>query len=69
MIIYNDRRNKKNSKYICDRCKKELTVEDKIAIYAENKKNKKKKWDFCSRCYRSLERGVVTNDTRENNKR
>lgn len=70
MIIYKDNKDKNNSKYICDRCKKELTVEDKIAIYAENQKRnvKKKKWDFCLRCYRLLERGV-TNDTRNDNKR
>ncbi len=67
MIIYNDRKNKSNSKYICDRCKKELAGAERISIYAENHniKIKKKKWDFCTRCYRLLKRGVEKRNTLE----
>lgn len=70
MIIYNDRKNKENSKYICDRCKVELTIENKLAIWVETQKNnrvsKKKKWDFCNRCYRLLKRGIEKGGTNDN---
>lgn len=61
MIIHKDYKNKSNSVFMCDRCKTELTSEERVIIYVEHKKNDigfRKEWDFCNKCYRSLKRGV-----------
>ncbi len=61
MIAHKDYKDKQNSKYICDRCRTELTGEERVIIYVDCKKSTKgfrKKWDFCTKCYRLLVRGV-----------
>ena len=60
MLVYIDNKNKEKSKYLCDRCKRNLTASERFIIYVEDTKAKvkKKKYDFCSNCYKALERGV-----------
>lgn len=60
MLVKGDNKDKEKSKYLCDRCNKELTSSERFIIYVENVKLrvKKKKYDFCDRCYKALERGV-----------
>jgi len=59
MIISKDYTDKRKSKYKCDRCKTEITIENKYAIYVKRKSgNPKKKCDLCERCYKAFLRGV-----------
>ena len=60
MLLYIDNKDKEKSKYLCDRCKRKLTASERFIIYVEDTKTKvkKKKYDFCSNCYKALERGV-----------
>lgn len=59
MLIEKDYSNKKNSKFICDRCKKELSINTRISIYSKIAyQNPKKRWDLCSKCYAALVRGI-----------
>lgn len=61
MIAYRDYKATHNNKYICDRCKTELTGDERVIIYIDHKKNSigfRKEWDFCATCYRLLKKGV-----------
>ena len=60
MLVNIDYKDKEKSKYLCDRCKQELISNNRFIIYVENTKTKvkKKKYDFCSKCFMALERGV-----------
>ena len=60
MLVYRDYKDKEKSKYLCDRCKIELTSSERFIISVEIVKTrvKKKKYDFCQKCYRELERGI-----------
>ena len=40
----------KKSKYICDSCSKELTIEQRVLI----DRNGKKKYDLCKDCWRKI---------------
>ena len=40
----------KKSKYICDSCLKELTIEERIRI----DRNQKKKYDLCKNCWKRI---------------
>lgn len=62
MLISENKFDKRESKYECDRCKKELSIDTRISIYSKVAyENPKKRWDLCSRCYKSLERGIEKN--------
>jgi len=55
-ICYKD---KTQSLYRCDRCKKVCKLNECKPIYTTNENRKAvKKWDLCLRCYEALERGV-----------
>lgn len=59
MLVNQNKFDKKQSIYKCDRCKKQLNWENKVAIYtAPPRCSPKKKYDFCLKCYRLLIRGV-----------
>lgn len=59
MLVSKNRYDKKQSVYSCDRCKAQLSVDTKIAIYIGlPSRQPKKKYDLCKRCYRSFVRGV-----------
>lgn len=55
---------KANNNYICDRCNKEISKEERKSIYVLEPQSgtrfnsPRKKWDFCQRCYAAMERGV-----------
>ena len=55
-----DYKNNKNSIYLCDICKQRIKANERYIIYVQiTKLNiRKKKYDFCEKCYKSLERGV-----------
>lgn len=54
MLISLNKFNKKYSKYICDRCHKQLNNSNRLIVTI----NYKKKWDLCDKCYKALERGI-----------
>ena len=59
MLIEPDYKNKRNSKFFCDSCKTQLSIETKIAIYVGlPARQPKKKYDLCKKCYKSFVRGV-----------
>lgn len=60
MLVKRDYTDKYKSRYICDRCKKELKFDERFVISVGIIKTgvTKKKYDFCIRCYRALENGV-----------
>lgn len=59
MLVDKNIWDKKQSVYSCDRCRTQLSIETKIAIYIGlPSRQPKKKWDLCFKCYRSLIRGI-----------
>ena len=44
----------RKSKYICDSCEKEMSVDDRIVIFREIAYKKKKKYDLCKDCWRKV---------------
>ena len=60
MLITKNRKDNLKSIYMCDRCKKEISIKERKGIYVTslNTTIPKKKWDFCISCYKSLVRGV-----------
>lgn len=59
MLVSVNRLDNKQSVYKCDRCRTQLSVETKIAIYIGlPSRQPKKKYDLCKRCYMSFVRGV-----------
>ena len=59
MLVRVNRLDREQSVYNCDRCKKQLNWETKIAIYIGlPSRQPKKKYDLCRRCYKSFVRGV-----------
>lgn len=59
MLVHKNLRYKGDSVYSCDRCKAQLNVYTKIAIYVGlPSRQPKKKYDLCKRCYRAFVRGV-----------
>lgn len=60
MLIEKNSFDRKNSKFICDRCKNNITVETRYIVYIQvYKENPRKAWDLCERCYTSLKRGIT----------
>ena len=55
-----DYKNNKNSIYLCDRCKQRIKANERyvINVHITKLNIRKKKYDFCEKCYKSLERGV-----------
>lgn len=55
---------KVNNNYICDRCKRETSKEERKAIYVLEQQvgtrfnSPRKKWDLCKKCYAALVRGI-----------
>lgn len=59
MLIEVQRVKSGKSKYICDRCKRELNSDNRRAIFvAKGSETKAKKWDLCERCYKALCIGI-----------
>lgn len=59
MLVNKNIWDKKQSIYSCDRCKEQLKLETKIAIYVGSSgRQPRKKYDLCKRCYLSFVRGV-----------
>ncbi len=59
MLISTNVRDKTKSIYMCDRCKREITLKEKVAIYTSiNNQNIKKRYDLCNKCYKALKRGI-----------
>lgn len=59
MLIIQNKWDKSESKYECDRCKKELSISTRISIYTKVEyENPKKRWDLCSNCFEMLCRGI-----------
>ena len=59
MLVSRNRLDKKQSVYSCDRCKAQLSVDTKVAIYIGlPSRQPKKKYEYCFRCYKALERGT-----------
>ena len=60
MIIKKDLKNKNNTIYKCDRCKRKITRENNYKVFIKTNTDKQpvKKWDLCDRCYKSLEKGI-----------
>lgn len=50
MILDKSTHKNRKSKYICDSCGKELTIEDRVRI----DRNTKKKYDLCKDCWRKI---------------
>ena len=50
MLINKTTTKTRESKYICDGCLKDLTVDERIKI----EKNDKKKYDLCKDCWRKV---------------
>lgn len=62
MLVSQNKFDKKQSVYKCDRCNTQLSIETKVAVYIGlPSRAPKKKWDLCFRCYRSLIRGINKN--------
>ena len=59
MLVSKDYLGNRGSRFKCDRCKIDLTIETRHAIYIqEYKLMPKKAYDLCDRCYRALKRGI-----------
>ena len=59
MLVDKNIWDKKQSVYSCDRCRTQLSIETKVAIYIGlPSRQPKKKYDLCFKCYRSLVRGI-----------
>lgn len=59
MLVSQNKFDKSESKYECDRCRKELSINTRISIYSKIAyQNPKKRWDLCSKCYAALVRGI-----------
>lgn len=59
MLVKRNLKDSNNSRYVCDRCKVEINLENKVAIYvALCKKQPHKQWDLCNKCYKALIRGI-----------
>ncbi len=59
MLVSQNKFDKSESKYECDRCKKELSITTRISIYSKlSYENPKKRWDLCNKCYAALVRGI-----------
>ena len=60
MIQQKDCTNKSKSRYICDRCNREINNNNMYRIFRQRagEKSPRRKWHFCDRCYRALVRGV-----------
>jgi transposase-like protein len=59
MLISSNKFDKSESKYECDRCKKELSINTRISIYTKVEYDyPRKKWDLCEKCYSALVRGI-----------
>lgn len=50
MLIIKDCKDRNKSKYKCDSCLKELTIENKVRI----DRNGKKKYDLCKNCWKRI---------------
>ena len=50
MLIIKDCKDRNKSRYICDSCLKELTIENKVRI----DRNGKKKYDLCKDCWKRI---------------
>lgn len=62
MLISQNKFNKKQSVYKCDRCNEQLSIETKVAVYIGlPSRTPKKKWDLCKKCYGALVRGINKN--------
>jgi transposase-like protein len=62
MLISSNKFDKSESKYECDRCKKELSINTRISIYTKVAyDNPRKRWDLCQKCYTALVRGINKN--------
>lgn len=69
MLIEKNLKDKNKSKYCCDRCREELTIENKIGLYIQLPYKKiKKRWDLCKRCFRLLIIGIEKKNKKEENK-
>lgn len=54
---------KKQYKYNCDRCKREISYKDNtlFQVHIKYKENKMiKKWDLCDKCYKAFKRAIYT---------
>jgi hypothetical protein len=59
MLVEIDYTDKKRTKFVCDRCKTDLTIETRRAILVQEPKlSAKKKWDLCPSCFAKLCRGI-----------
>lgn len=59
MLVKKDLMDKDKSIYECDRCKKVCKRNEKMSIGIDPFcTGWKKKWDLCTKCYKSLVRGV-----------
>lgn len=60
MFVEKDYRGRTETKYMCDRCKTDLTTDTRRAICVQEPRTttRKKKWDLCPRCYKLLCRGI-----------
>ena len=62
MLKTKDNKSRKNSIYICDRCKKELHMSNEkvFSVYIKTPTtNMKKKWDLCELDYKRLCKGIA----------
>lgn len=50
MLLETNFKTNRKSKYKCDSCEKEITIEDRVRI----DKNTKKKYDLCKDCWRKI---------------
>jgi len=51
---------KRIKNYKCDRCNKELSVDESYGIFIKMREEKYplKRWDFCEKCYSAMVKGV-----------
>lgn len=58
MLIKREYTNNKKSIYVCDICKKQMTVDDINKISRQHKKKNQKIYDLCEECYELMIRSV-----------
>ena len=59
MLLEKDCFKTRKSSFKCDRCKINLTSENKYAIYVQHAKlSPKKNYDLCSKCFDAFKRGI-----------
>lgn len=59
MLIEKDKSGQGRSVFMCDRCNKHVSRDNRYGIYIQQYKYMPKKaYDLCDKCYRAFKRGI-----------